>query len=235
MLDSKFWEKYFKVYDVLNDLIPYQELMEDLVSNLDVKRQDLILDAGSGTGNLSMRIEKMGGSVVALDFSEEGQKRHRQKNPERTKFLLADLTKPLPFPDNHFDKIASNNTLYTIPKEKREQVVQEFYRVLKPGGKVVISNPTKNFKPVAIYFDHIKKDIKRNGIVSAVFKIFKFISPTGRMFFYNNKIKKEDRTGDYDFFTISEKKEILKKAGFVKISENISVYSNQGVLNYAYK
>lgn len=30
MLDTKFWEKYFKAYDVLNVLIPYQELKNEV-------------------------------------------------------------------------------------------------------------------------------------------------------------------------------------------------------------
>ena len=38
MLDSKFWTKYFKVYDVLNLLIPYQELLETICNELDIKK-----------------------------------------------------------------------------------------------------------------------------------------------------------------------------------------------------
>jgi len=37
MLDSKFWRNYFKVYDVLNLLIPYQELLETICEKLDIK------------------------------------------------------------------------------------------------------------------------------------------------------------------------------------------------------
>lgn len=235
MLDRKFWAKYFEVYDVLNELIPYQELMQDIVDALEVKKGDLILDAGSGTGNVSMRLEKLGAHVVALDFSEEGQKVHKKKKPKQTEFVLADLTEDFSFPNNYFDKIVSNNVLYTLPKEKREDVFHEFYRILKPGGKVVISNPSINFKPITIYFDHIKKDIKKNGLFKTIHKIFKFIYSTGRMFLYNYKIKKEDKVGLYDFFTIEEKKKIFKKVGFTKISESVLVYSNQGILNYAYK
>jgi len=35
MLDSKFWAKYFVVYDTLNQLIPYQELLELFLQKLD--------------------------------------------------------------------------------------------------------------------------------------------------------------------------------------------------------
>ena len=50
-LDEKFWEKYFKVYDVLNVVIPYKELMAELEKELDLKQDDVVLDVGSGTGN----------------------------------------------------------------------------------------------------------------------------------------------------------------------------------------
>ncbi|MFP4617191.1 MAG: class I SAM-dependent methyltransferase, partial [Candidatus Paceibacterota bacterium] len=83
-LDKKFWAEYFEVYDVLNELIPYQELMQDIIDALDVKKGELIIDAGSGTGNLSMRMEDVGARVVAVDFSEEGQRIHKKKNPIQT-------------------------------------------------------------------------------------------------------------------------------------------------------
>ena len=44
MLDSKFWKRYFKVYDVLNLLIPYQELLETICDELDIKPGEKILE-----------------------------------------------------------------------------------------------------------------------------------------------------------------------------------------------
>jgi len=50
MLDEKFWQKYFRSYDILNKAIPYQELLRDIVEATSVKDGDRIFDAGSGTG-----------------------------------------------------------------------------------------------------------------------------------------------------------------------------------------
>ena len=44
MLDSKFWKRYFKVYDVLNLLIPYQELLNTICDELDIKPGEKILE-----------------------------------------------------------------------------------------------------------------------------------------------------------------------------------------------
>lgn len=54
MLDSQFWAKYFKVYDTLNQLIPYQDLLDLFLKKLELlsSGDKNILDVGSGTGNL---------------------------------------------------------------------------------------------------------------------------------------------------------------------------------------
>lgn len=52
MFDSTFWKQYFTVYDALNLAAPYQELMAELEKELELKPDDIVLDVGSGTGNL---------------------------------------------------------------------------------------------------------------------------------------------------------------------------------------
>ncbi|MFQ6119093.1 MAG: class I SAM-dependent methyltransferase, partial [Methanosarcinales archaeon] len=136
MLDSRFWTSYFKVYDVLNLLIPYQELLETICDELEIKKGEKILEAGCGTGNLALKIKERGAEVVGLDNSQEALDIYRKKDPG-AKLVLVDLRKKLPFPDDYFDKIASNNTLYIIPRERQLGTLQEFHRILKPGGKVV--------------------------------------------------------------------------------------------------
>jgi hypothetical protein len=44
MLDARFWKKYFDVYDVLNLLIPYQELLETIFDELEIKPGEKILE-----------------------------------------------------------------------------------------------------------------------------------------------------------------------------------------------
>ena len=58
MLNEKFWEKYFKVYDVLNLCISYQEMQKTIIKELEIQSEDLVLDAGAGTCNLSKEMQK---------------------------------------------------------------------------------------------------------------------------------------------------------------------------------
>lgn len=231
MLNSRFWKNYFKVYDVLNLLIPYQELLETICNELEIKSGERILEAGCGTGNLALKIKERGGEVIGLDNCKEALDIYRKKDPE-AKLVLADLREKLPFPDNYFDKIASNNTLYILPKEKQLDVLKELYRILKPGGKIVLANLKKGWKSGKIYISGIKKNLKKEGGYSTFLKIIKMIIPTIKVFYYNYLIKKETQ---YYFCGFNEQKELLKRAGFKKVSETKLVYANEAILNSAYK
>ena len=231
MLDSNFWKRYFKVYDVLNLLVPYQELLYAICDELDIKKGEKFLEAGCGTGNLALKIKKRGGAVVGLDNSREALDIYRKKDPE-AKLVLADLRGKLPFPDNYFDKIASNNTLYIIPKEKQLDTLKELYRILKPGGKIVMVNLKKGWRSGKIYISGIKKNLKKEGVYSTFLKIIKMIIPTIKVFYYNYFIKKETQ---YYFCDFNEQKELLERAGFREVSETKLVYANEAILNSAFK
>lgn len=229
-LTSKFWDKYFKTYDVLNYLIPYQELLQILLVELNPQKDELILDAGVGTGNLAILIKEKGSKVIGLDFSLEALNIYKKKDPS-AEIILHDLEQPLPFPDNYFDKIVSNNTIYNISRKKRLKLFKEFYRVLKPKGLIVISNIHKDFKPIKIYLDGIKKTLKQQRLIRGLSLIIKLIIPTLKIFYYNRIIQKVHKFEKQNLFDYDEQKELLAKAGFINISENKLVYSNQGILN----
>jgi ubiquinone/menaquinone biosynthesis C-methylase UbiE len=234
MLDSKFWAKYFKVYDVLNLLIPYQELLETICDELEIKPGEKILEAGCGTGNLAIKIKERGGDVIGLDNCKEALEIYKKKDPD-AKVVLADLRKKLPFPDNYFDKIACNNTLYIIPKEKQIDTLKEFYRVLKAGGKIVLTNPIKGAKPIKIYFNGIKKDLQRNGWIKTVKDITLMAIPTIKILYYNRLILKEGERESYKFFDLNEQRELLEKTGFVSSSQTKLVYEGQAILDSGIK
>ncbi len=104
-----------------------------------------ILDVAAGTGTSSAALQRNGARVVAVDFSPgmiaEGRRKH--KNIE---FIEANAEK-LPFGDNEFDAVAISFGLRNVSRPKL--ALAEMYRVLKPGGRLVICEFSK--PPVAIF------------------------------------------------------------------------------------
>lgn len=98
------------------------------------KPRERILDVGAGTGTSSAYFARSGATVVAVDFSagmiELGRKRH-----PRIEFVEADAEK-LPFGDDEFDAVTASFALRNIANPKI--ALAEMYRVLKPGGRLVI-------------------------------------------------------------------------------------------------
>ena len=96
-----------------------------------------ILDIAAGTGTSSAALARSGAHVVAADFSagmiEVGKARHAH-NPD-IEFVQADAT-ALPFKDNEFDAVTISFGLRNVVEPKK--ALAEFYRVTKPGGRVVL-------------------------------------------------------------------------------------------------
>lgn len=235
MLDANFWKKYFREYDLLNKLEPYDNLLNQLCEAGKPEKGKIILDAGTGTGNLARKISERGAEVIGVDFSKEGLEIYKKKIPN-SENLIWDLTKtPLPFPDSRFDAIVSNNTIYALPTESRPPLFKDFYRILKPGGKIAIANVHKGFKPLKIYLEHLKWSFKNKGWIKTFFEIIQLAIPTLKIFYYNYLIKKENRNSKYSFVESGEQKKLLESSGFKNISSDKYVYANQGILNFGEK
>jgi demethylmenaquinone methyltransferase/2-methoxy-6-polyprenyl-1,4-benzoquinol methylase len=115
------------------------------VRAIDPQPGERILDVCSGTGTSTAALAKRGSTVVGVDFSPEmvTEARKRHKNLE---FIQADAAK-LPFGDDEFDVATVSFGLRNVQDPKA--VLAELYRVLKPGGRLVICEFSK--PPVAIF------------------------------------------------------------------------------------
>lgn len=123
--------------------------------------QDLILEAGCGSGRTTVELGKVSknGQIVALDLfdpnSEDISSRDLlEKNLEiagisnRVRIVQGDVTH-LEFQDNTFSSAASTLLLNNLGKAKLT-ALKEIFRVLKPGGKILVVVPTPGLHTFAV-------------------------------------------------------------------------------------
>lgn len=127
-----------------------------------VCQEDKVLDFGCGNGRLAGFLEGNYRKYVGVDVSGKLINFAKQRySNEKTEFIKIFPTKPslgeiaalsgkfkktssffnrLPFGDNYFDVIFSIAVFHHLPSKKfRLEIVKELRRVLKPGGKIVVS------------------------------------------------------------------------------------------------
>ncbi len=95
-----------------------------------------ILDVPAGHGAFAQELLKLGhGDIDCLDIAEET---FVLRDP-RVRFTRHDVINPLPFPDAHFDYVFSIEGIEHF--ENPWTFAKELCRVLKPGGRLIISTP----------------------------------------------------------------------------------------------
>lgn len=119
-----------------------------------------VLDAGCGTGNFSMKMAALGVTVEGIDLSEPMigyAKEKAQASPyaDQLHFQVGDLY-TLPFADESFDAVLSMAAFEFIHEDRR--ALDEFMRVVKPGGRVLIGTITGNSDWGLEYQSHMPRE-----------------------------------------------------------------------------
>ncbi|HBT47758.1 MAG TPA: ubiquinone biosynthesis protein UbiE [Peptococcaceae bacterium] len=97
-----------------------------------------ILDIGCGTGNFSIELARLGARVTGIDVSEPMLEKAREKAAREgvtVRFLRADARR-LPFEEGTFDAVVSVTALEFVTDLRA--ALQEAYRVLRAGGRLVV-------------------------------------------------------------------------------------------------
>lgn len=105
-----------------------QLALQDLTIRPDTKVLDLCCGSGQATSVLVQRSQ----DVTGLDASPLSLERAK-KNVPQAQYVEA-LAEEIPFNDNLFDLVHTSVAMHEMRPNQLRQIVQEVYRVLKPGG-----------------------------------------------------------------------------------------------------
>lgn len=232
MLTSTFWNNYFKVYNYLAELYPYQESLASIVDAADVSGDSLVLDIGCGTGLLSDAFKSRGINIVGIDLSKKGLELYRIKDSNAV-LIQGDILRELPFQKESFSHVVMRNVLYAVPDDLRVAVLKNIYSLLKPGGKFILSNPHNKADAKKIILAHCKKSLNVNGLLKMVLWGVRYLYPLLRIAHYNSKIKKATKQKT-SFLAPEQQRSLLMESGFTVLSEEY-VCAKQEILHAAIK
>ena len=110
-----------------------------------------VLNVGCGPGTEALVLADMGFNVTGLDFSTnmvDVARYNSEKYGVKYEVVQGDAM-DLPFEDGSFDFIASNYALWAIPDP--EKAMEEWLRVLRPGGKVAYVEGVWNLRDPSFF------------------------------------------------------------------------------------
>ncbi len=211
-------------YDMMNDLMSlgmHRLWKKRLVEIMSIKENDIILDVGSGSGDIAREIlkENLPTDLYLLDLNkemlEEGKK--RLKNEKNIKYFIGNAEK-LNFEDNFFDKYSISFCLRNVTEYLLS--IKEAYRVLKPGGKYYC----------------LEFSTPKSSLISSTYKVYKSkILPLLGDIIAKDRNAYRYLSESIDLFPPQEQlSKNLIDCGFVKV-ETINIFNGIVAIHSGYK
>lgn len=103
---------------------------------------DRVLDLGCGSGYLSRmmaRVVDPGGTVLGVDPSEEALDSARRLTSLANCTFAAGRAEALADPDGTYDVVVTSLMVHHLPESMRLQALEEMFRVLRPGGRLLLA------------------------------------------------------------------------------------------------
>ena len=136
------------IYDIFEPMCllgKENEINNQLIELLEIKEWHKILDIGCGTGVITQKIAdslnaETGGGAMGIDAAAMMIQGAREKRESQTCRFEVAAAENLPFENESFDSIISTLFFHHIQLDLKNRALSEAFRVLKPGGKLIISD-----------------------------------------------------------------------------------------------
>jgi len=192
----------------------------------DLNKNDSVLDVGTGTGIIADAIAPMAKEVIGLDISKEMLE---QGNWKDNKYFIKRDIRDSFFHDNIFDKVVVRMVFHHI-LERTQEAMNECYRVLKKGGKMILSEGVPPSSKIMEFYKKVFR-LKEERLVfseedllnlmkNAGFKNIKMIpfimkETSIRNWLDNNCLPKEKKDRIFEMYVTAP--EVVKQAYNMKI------------------
>jgi ubiquinone/menaquinone biosynthesis C-methylase UbiE len=231
-----FWHDYLVGRDgvlgieLMTSASHYQSLMDAQIEGLRLGAGDGVLDLGSGTGAFPTELADHGDCpaplrIVELDFVEDGLRRARKRLEERVlpkgfsvQYLQASLDAPagfraIPLASGSCDRVLASLVLSYVREPSR--LLREIHRVLRPGGRLVLSTMQKDADISKIYMEGV--DELRGGLARKRFGAegVDQVTRSARTFLNDAaRLLDLEEQGAFQFWEPDELAALIRDAGF---------------------
>ena len=198
---------------------PWQPVI-DFINDLSI--DSVVGDFGCGNGRHIFEISRSGRKAIGIDISKRLLQIIQHKKTNQPINLIHGNVVNLPLKNNSLTAIVFIASLHNIPKQKqRIKSLIEAFRVLKPGGQMLLSVWNQNHKHIDTVYDNISKlDIDK-----------KILEPGDVFIFWTQDKLKVPRY--YHLYTENEIKKEVRTAGFqIQSFKELKIASNKSPDNY---
>ena len=139
MSSKDYFDHVARNWDKMRESFFSEEVREEALSTAAVQKGKTAADIGAGTGFISEGLIQAGLQVIAVDQSEAILKEMKRKFADiETIDYRVGQAQNLPIPDGTVDYAFANMYLHHV--ESPSEAIEEMVRILKPAGKLVITD-----------------------------------------------------------------------------------------------
>ncbi len=132
-------QQYYQQHYSSRDWRFYKSILSEVIRSTE---PGPILDVGAGTGFIVEGFLRWGIDCRGIEGSKEAIDIARRRFP-KTNLLQHFLSDPFPFPDQMFQTVIMNQVIEHLEPKLAENSVAESYRVLRPGGMLYVTSPSR--------------------------------------------------------------------------------------------
>lgn len=225
MNQEEFWKIRSQKYNNLK-WVNEPSYLKAFITSTSFNKTDLVLDVGTGTGVVAHALAPLVREVIGLDISQDMLEHSNWKDNKY--FIKRDISDKL-FYDNVFDKITARMVFHHII-EKTQTAMDECYRVVKKGGKIILSEgvpPTPDVKEDYMQIFRLKEKrltfleddliglMKRSGFKNVMATVYIMKNFSVKNWLENGCLPKEKQDKIFEMHVTGS--DIFKKAYNMKI------------------